>query len=1825
MPVSSQGGVVYSHNVFDPARPVKRRNSCGGGWRSPESPTLPGSPEAVELSQLRVSHADHIVTATAAHRERSKEYLPRVLGNDPTLTKLHLQASSATDVSVGSLADSLRANTVVTSVDLRGNLIEAPGAHAIAECLTVNTKLTSLDLSDNGISSLGCVALVEALKCNNSITSLSVDGNALVNAKDRAQLQTLVTLNQKPPDLKAAVLAVRSGGPRIIDLSYDPRAQCQAGGSPAEQLDCWAAEVLAEALVGNRTVEVLNMCDQHVADRGARAFAEMLRRNEKLDRLNLFANAVTDEGCRAIIAALEANNTCTVVNLKSNGASQEILWKLEVALALNRQPLTLKRRLPQIASNDPDLISLQLNEHASCRSYDDTSARLISDAISENDNLTSLDLSQNSVGAVGSRFLADALLRNTSLKVLDLSRNPVGGEGAAHLAAALRDNRTLVILKLISCQVDDKGAVELAAALGENQGLTQLDLSENPEIGDSGQAFVRALQVNTGLGDLRLEGTTVSAMTLRALEETRALNQEPPALRAVVPRLYRGDPDLARVDLSNVAGEYPLSDSSCTVLSPVLQTSYVLTDLDLSGNSITTKGVHELCFGLTANRFTLKRLNLSRNSELDYEAARALCGVLRTHQALTSIDLSHNRLLDAGGEELYNFCRLEPGSSQLLDLNIEGNRMEPHLARRLQVLVKSHSCLPGVKTRILKFFSGGFKGDSVLNFSELEAFVDPETPEQLFDDAAKCVAMAVEGATEYTGISFRFNRLGDAGLGHLADLLRTTPALTSLDASNNKITDAGVEALLEVVQERPDLGMIGLDGNKLVSEEMIARLRHDMHFNRQPDSLKRLLFELFKNDPASEVLDCSHLEGNDQISDSRLTYLCEALLNNTAVRRIDFSHNHLTADGARLLFDTLAVTTHITSVSLRNNVLEGVEPAEALAALLGRDQCGLTAVDLSHNDIPVEAGPILVQAAKVSDTLFDLRLAGNRINAHDAQEVGVALALNRELEVKKLVPRLAASDPGIEEVDLAQRDVSELAVYAVCAALRGTVVVEVIDLTGNPRVGDHAAVNYLAPLLADNGCPLTRLTLARTSVRENGAVALVESLLSNTTLQKLDLQGCSLGDSEAVVEAAEGMLRENTIVLELGLADTGLTEAQIQRVDRLSLNGQPLLRLSMPRLRANDPQLTALDFSVEPEMLHTDISCRLLTECSLHNAHLTSLNLSGTQRVTDEGASQLAVLLHQSLSLTELRLHACAITDDGAIALATALRVNGVLRVLDLSKNLVADAGVRAIAKSLAASGFGNDTLRVCDVQNNPDLGDAALAELEFELVLNNGPTRFKHDRPLIVASAIERLDYSDAGDDRPLTDQTVELLVDCVLQSSSVRSICLRNNKIEWNGAERLGHLLRNNTTMTELDIAGNRIGAGSTMLLDGVRRNWTVNSLSMGGNESTEYDVERIRELVQLNDHPRALKTAVILSADRDPSQLNIVIRGDEPDEAGQTRPLTDEGLSILAEHLRTDAAATRLTLSHNTVGDKGACALAATLAVNREITVVDLAHNEIGDVGAGALAEVMRTHPLLSSVDLSYNRLTPPAAEALVMALRANANILQCRVDGNPELADEDVDKVQLFETLNHKSTDFRELFHRVADCDPELSDVNMEGWVSLGHYDGNSVELVAEAVALNPRITSLNMAFCDVTDSQLKVLSELVKVASGLKVLELSNNKLTSDIGCLTSAVAESTSLTCLSLRDNRVGLEGAKLVATMLRENDTLVELDLSGNTFGEVGVKIMSEGLKMNDSVQQIFVEGQGVSKQAQQQLELAIDLSYRSVAPAADLPAESELSPPSL
>lgn len=68
------------------------------------------------------------------------------------------------------------------SLNLSGNNINDVGAQALAEMLKINTTLESLELNCNGIEYDGAVALAESLVENTSLKVLALRWEALLEA-----------------------------------------------------------------------------------------------------------------------------------------------------------------------------------------------------------------------------------------------------------------------------------------------------------------------------------------------------------------------------------------------------------------------------------------------------------------------------------------------------------------------------------------------------------------------------------------------------------------------------------------------------------------------------------------------------------------------------------------------------------------------------------------------------------------------------------------------------------------------------------------------------------------------------------------------------------------------------------------------------------------------------------------------------------------------------------------------------------------------------------------------------------------------------------------------------------------------------------------------------------------------------------------------------------------------------------------------------------------------------------------------------------------------------------------------------------------------------------------------------------------------------------------------------------------------------------------------------------------------------------------------------------------------------------------------------------
>ncbi|KJE97587.1 hypothetical protein, variant [Capsaspora owczarzaki ATCC 30864] len=95
------------------------------------------------------------------------------------LTSLNLWSNQLGEAGAQAIAVALKVNKTLTALDLQLNQLGDAGAQAIAEALKVNTTLTWLSLNDNLIGDAGAQAIAEALKVNKTVTLLDLDYNCI--------------------------------------------------------------------------------------------------------------------------------------------------------------------------------------------------------------------------------------------------------------------------------------------------------------------------------------------------------------------------------------------------------------------------------------------------------------------------------------------------------------------------------------------------------------------------------------------------------------------------------------------------------------------------------------------------------------------------------------------------------------------------------------------------------------------------------------------------------------------------------------------------------------------------------------------------------------------------------------------------------------------------------------------------------------------------------------------------------------------------------------------------------------------------------------------------------------------------------------------------------------------------------------------------------------------------------------------------------------------------------------------------------------------------------------------------------------------------------------------------------------------------------------------------------------------------------------------------------------------------------------------------------------------------------------------------------------
>jgi Leucine-rich repeat (LRR) protein len=348
-------------------------------------------------------------------------------------------------------------------------------------------------------------------------------------------------------------------------------------------------------------------------------------------------------------------------------------------------------------------------------------------------------------------------------------------------------------------------------------------------------------------------------------------------------------------------------------------------------------------------------------------------------------------------------------------------------------------------------------------------------------------------------------------------------------------------------------------------------------------------------------------------------------------------------------------------------------------------------LDLQARHIGVEAGMLLahlvpVMGALTSINLSDNQLCGERMDhqglvhgtytAEGVSAVCEAIQSNKETKLASLnfrrnrigpvgaksVAAMVAVAGGLTALDLSNNDLADEGVSAVCEAIQSNKETKLASLNVSDNGIRPVGAKSLAAMVAVTG-GLTKLSLAKNQLGEEGTKAICEALKQNKTLKELDLSGYSISNIGG--------------------------EAGAKHVaDMLGVNGAlTSINLSKNRLTNFGGDMTGI---------------KELAAALGVNGGLTALNLSYND-LADEGVSAVckAIQSNKETKLASLNFEYNFIGPVGANAVAAMVAVTGALTVTNLLRNQLDVESAKMLAEVAKQKG-----ISLCGIQRDQTTAD---------------------------------------------------------------------------------------------------------------------------------------------------------------------------------------------------------------------------------------------------------------------------------------------------------------------------------------------------------------------------------------------------------------------------------------------------------------------------------------------------------------------------------------
>ena len=455
--------------------------------------------------------------------------------------------------------------------------------------------------------------------------------------------------------------------------------------------------------------------------------------------------------------------------------------------------------------------------------------------------------------------------------------------------------------------------------------------------------------------------------------------------------------------------------------------------------------------------------------------------------------------------------------------------------------------------------------------------------------------------------------------------------------------------------------------------------------------------------------------------------------------------------------------------------------------------------------------------------------------------------------------------------------------------------------------------------------------------------------------------------------------------------------------------------------------------------------------------------------------------------------------------------------------------------------------------------------------------------------------------------------LAETLQTNSSLRKLQL--TKMDLCYTEEVGvalsKMLHMNKSLKHLDLSLNKsfLGSEAYSILEGLRHNTTLLyfNLSDTGMVLKENTVQMLSEVFKVNETLTHLDMSnnVMLFSD---SNVHYIFNGLQSNTTLAYLNLCKTGIVINTENAE---------------------ALKGMVDVNTALTHLDLSLNQLSCLGANSIFYGLQNNMSLSHLNLSYTNMefTENTAEMLTKTLDVNKTLTHLNLSGNRKVSDKGAgclfQALQCNSALVHlnltctrvtaTTTNTAQALTKMLEVNKALKQLNLSSNLL---FSGSGAKCIFQGLKLNITLVYLNLSYCgpvegsmEMTSGVAQALAEMVRVNKALKKLNLSRNKVLSDLGacCIFQSLHKNNTLSHLNLCGTRITLKDnttAQAFAHMLKMNKTLTHLNVSSNmmfsdlgpnrTFSNPRAHCVFQALKQNSTLVSLNLANTGITDEAE-------------------------------